>query len=234
MPRTGQFNGGRGGRYSEEKYRHQEEAEAKEARRTNAWLRELLTSSSEGEKEPEEKRARADGEGCLRYKESRRLLAEADPTGWGEMAKLSAESSPTKEGESEEAERLMEEAEYEKGGLVTDKMIEALVLLEERTRAIGVRLERIEARLKELDVEEKKEKKLEEANLREARALPRGYKCKMGGDPCIRNPRRPNVGGRQKGRRAKSGGEISIWRFARFTGGRNPRQRGEAAENGRN
>jgi hypothetical protein len=52
----------------------------------------------------------------------------------------------------------MDEAEDENGGLVTDKMIEALVLLEERMRAIRERLERIEARLRELDSEEKKEK----------------------------------------------------------------------------
>jgi phosphopantetheine adenylyltransferase len=41
------------------------------------------------------------------------------------------------------------------GDLITDKMMEALVLLEERTRAIRVRLERIEARLKELEEEDK-------------------------------------------------------------------------------
>jgi hypothetical protein len=42
----------------------------------------------------------------------------------------------------------------ENGELVTDKIIEAIVLLEERTRPIGERLERTEARLKELDSEE--------------------------------------------------------------------------------
>jgi hypothetical protein len=75
----------------------------------------------------------------------------------------------------------MDEAEDENGGLVTDKMIKALVLLEERKRAIGERLERIEARLRELDSEEKKEKEeLSKANLKKAQASPRGYKCKMG------------------------------------------------------
>jgi hypothetical protein len=63
----------------------------------------------------------------------------------------------------------MEEAEDKNGGLVTDKMIEALILLEERTREIGERLERTEATLKELDDEDKKERKaLEENNLRKA------------------------------------------------------------------
>ncbi len=62
---------------------------------------------------------------------------------------------------------------------MTDKMIKALVLLEERTRVIGERLERIEARLKELDSEEK-EKSLEKTVTKRDHVAPQGYKCKMG------------------------------------------------------
>jgi hypothetical protein len=71
--------------------------------RRNAWLRELLTSSSEEEEKPEEKRARTDKEGCLRFEESSRLLAEADPAGHGEMAKLQHSPPPPKK---ENPERL--------------------------------------------------------------------------------------------------------------------------------
>ncbi len=82
-------------------------------------------------------------------------MAEANPTGRGQIAKLPAGPSPTKEGAPSESEKLTDEMEDRNGGLITDKKIEALVLLEERTRAIRVRLERIEARLKELEEEDK-------------------------------------------------------------------------------
>jgi hypothetical protein len=63
--------------------------------------------------------------------------------------------------------------------LVADKIIEALVLLEEKTRAIGERLKHIEARLKELDREES-EKSLEEAVTRRVQTLPQGYNARWG------------------------------------------------------
>jgi hypothetical protein len=81
--------------------------ESEEARwetiRRNARLRELLTSSSEEEEKPEEKQARTDKEGCLRFEESRRWLAEADPAGQGEMVKLQQSPPPPRK---ENLERL--------------------------------------------------------------------------------------------------------------------------------
>jgi hypothetical protein len=52
---------------------------------------------------------------------------------------------------SRNADEAMDEMESENGELVTDKIIEALVLLEERTRMIGERLECIKTRLNELN-----------------------------------------------------------------------------------
>ncbi len=60
----------------------------------------------------------------MRFRESRRWLSEADPT---RRREAESRSSGDTEEEQEEEENLIEQS-------VVDKLIEALVLLEERTR----------------------------------------------------------------------------------------------------
>jgi hypothetical protein len=121
----------------------------------NAWLWELLSSSSEEEgEEPEEKRARMGEKKYQRCKESSRWLAETDPAGWGRAAKPEFDLEPSREEGDSGGEISTHQTEIRRGGPVTDKM-EALVLLEGRVRAIGVRLEQIVARMGELQEEDK-------------------------------------------------------------------------------
>jgi hypothetical protein len=73
----------------------------------------------------------------------------------------------------------------QKGESVTVKVIEVLVLLEERTRAIGVRLEQIEARIGELRETDKRGRRALAAVIPgkiqvKPSLAASGYKCKMG------------------------------------------------------
>jgi hypothetical protein len=67
-------------------------------------------------------------------------MAEADPTGGARV----------KDEASRNMDKALDEMEHGNGELVMNKIIEALVLLEERTRTIGERLEHIESRMSEL------------------------------------------------------------------------------------
>jgi hypothetical protein len=130
-----------------------EEARWKSIRR-NAWLRELLSSSSGEEEEQEEKRAKLENKIPSRFKESARWMAEANLTGWLRLERQLVDPDPAEEDKTKDADKVLDEMEDENPGLVKDKITEALVLLDERTRAIGERLVQIESRLKELDSEE--------------------------------------------------------------------------------
>jgi hypothetical protein len=117
--------------------------------------------------------------------ESSRWLAEANPTGWGQVDKPEAAPKPTKEAVAGRGKVSMCQIENRSGDLVTDKMIEALVLLEGRTRVIGARLEQIEARMGELRKEDERGRRAlatispGKIQIKSSQATS-GYKCKMG------------------------------------------------------
>jgi hypothetical protein len=87
----------------------------------------------------EGKRARPEEESHARFKESGRPSRGRPNQG-----------IRGREQDRENAGKEEEELEDENGELVTNKIIKALVLLEERTRTIGERLERIKSRINKL------------------------------------------------------------------------------------
>jgi hypothetical protein len=122
------------------------------------------------------------GEGKYqRFKESSRWLVEANPIGWGQVAKL----KPAREEADSGGEVSMCQMEDGREEPMADKMIEALVLLEEKTRAIMARLKQIETRMGELrEGDEKRRRALAAVNPGKIHIKPGlavwGYKCKMG------------------------------------------------------
>ncbi len=94
------------------------------------WQRELLSSSTDDEEIREAKRMKSEEEDCMRFEESRGRMAEAYPTRGMEVRDRASENVDRKQGEEKELTRE----------LVTDKVIMALVLLEERTCSMGERL----------------------------------------------------------------------------------------------
>jgi hypothetical protein len=120
------------------------------------------------------------GEGKYqRFKESSRWLVEANPTGWGQVAKL----KPAREEADSGGKVSMCQMEDGREEPMADKMIEALVLLEEKTRAIMARLKQIETRMGELrEGDEKRRRALAAVNPGKIKPglAAWGYKCKMG------------------------------------------------------
>jgi hypothetical protein len=116
--------------------------------RKDAWLHELLTSSSE--EETEEKKARTREDKYQRFKESSRWLAEANPTGEGQVAESGVTVKPCKEIADNRDEVSTCQAVVSKEESMVDGMMKAVIFLEEKTQAIGARLEQIEARMGEL------------------------------------------------------------------------------------
>jgi hypothetical protein len=105
------------------------------------WQRKLLSSSTDDEEIREAKRMKSEEEDCMRFKESRGWTAEAYPTRGMEVRDRASENVDRKQGEEKELT----------GELVTDKVIMALVLLEERTCSMGERLQWIESKISRLN-----------------------------------------------------------------------------------
>ncbi len=160
--------------------------EERETMRKDAWLCELLTrSSEEEEEEPDEKMARLGEEKYRRFEESSRWLAEANPTGWGQVAKPEAEPGPPREAAGSRGKVSACHTVVSGGESLVDRVMEALVLLSGGARAIGMRLEQIEVRMGELKKEDEKERRaVAKANPGKIQIKPglamMGYKCKMG------------------------------------------------------
>jgi hypothetical protein len=76
-------------------------------------------------------------------------------------------------------DKVLDEVEDVNGELVTNKIIEALVLLKERTRTSGESLEQIGSRISELSSMGGGNSS-EGAGKVQTKMRPQGYKCKMG------------------------------------------------------
>jgi hypothetical protein len=114
------------------------DGEVWEAVRKDAWFRGLLSSSSEDEEETEGKKAKTEDK-CARFEESSRWVREISGHGQGSRAQTVTEAVSTGEQERDHQQQLP-----------MDEMLNALNSLDERAGKIGMRLEQIEARMKEL------------------------------------------------------------------------------------
>jgi hypothetical protein len=114
-----------------------------EAVRKGAWLRELLSSSSEDEEGAEEKRAKVE-EKYMRFEESRRWIKEMTNPDQECETQVGTEATSTR---GEEGQGQGEDHQQQ---LSTDEMLGILDLLEGRVEAIGTRLEQIKFRMREL------------------------------------------------------------------------------------
>ncbi len=120
--------------------------------RKDAWLRELLSSSSEDEEGAGGKRAKT-GEKYMRFKQSSRWIKEATGSGRECEAQAGTEAASIKGEESQGQERDHQQSPS------MEEMLKILVLLDERAEAIGTRLEQIEVRMGELWREDEAGKK---------------------------------------------------------------------------
>jgi hypothetical protein len=120
-----------------------------------------------------------------RIEESSRWLVEASPTGQGPVAKLEAEPGPSREEVDDGREVPACQVAVGGGESEADGMMKTVILLEERVRAIGTRLEQIEVRMGELKREDEEGRRaLDGATPGKIQPKPGlatvVYKCKMG------------------------------------------------------
>jgi hypothetical protein len=135
--------------------------------RRDVRLTDLLSSSTNGEDVQEPKCARLSGREGIKAEEVRKWMRKADLTTRGEVVN----------GTSDRAD-----GEWEKGEtsqLVTYKVIETLVLLEEKTHMMEERMRRIEAEVNEFINKKNVDNPAKENRLR-ALAGPKAHRCTLG------------------------------------------------------